>query len=79
MIYWAIFAGTLLYHLVGMVAAAAIVNADDFEGLFNPKWIYFSRGVNYFGCTMLTLLTHILCPLGAFCYWFYVVCTVGRK
>lgn len=53
--------------------------ADGWE-LCNPYWAYqYHKGVNWFGATMLSLLFTALCPIGAVCYWFYKLCTVGRR
>ena len=76
---WYITIGFVFWNLVGAVTLEYILNATKITELFNPRYLYERYKVNYFGCAMLTLLTHILCPLGAFCYWFYVICTVGRK
>ena len=52
---------------------------DGWE-LCNPYWAYkYHKGVNWFGAIMLSLLHTVLCPIGAFCYWFYKLCTVGRR
>ena len=46
----------------------------------NPISIYDNYNVNWFGCIMLTMFHHIAVgPIWAFVYWFYVLCTVGRK
>ena len=52
---------------------------DGWE-LCNPCWAYkYHDSVNWFGATMLSLLFTALCPIGAVCYWFYKLCTVGRR
>lgn len=52
--------------------------ADGWE-LVNPYWVYhYNKSVNWFGAIMLALGYAILCPIGALCYWFYKLCTVGR-
>ena len=45
----------------------------------NPIAIYQSTNVNVFGCIMLTILGHLLLPWVAPFYWFYKLCTVGRR
>jgi hypothetical protein len=53
--------------------------ADGWE-LCNPYYSYeCHENVNWFGATMLSLLYTALCPIGAACYWFYKLCTVGRR
>lgn len=54
-------------------------NADGLE-LCNPYWSYkYHKKVNMFGAIMLSLLYTTLCPFAALCYWFYKLCTVGRR
>ena len=53
--------------------------ADGWE-LCNPYYLYkYHESVNWFGAIMLSLLYTALCPVGALCYWFYKLCTVGRR
>lgn len=65
----------------GIFALIIAVNsyADGFE-LVNPYWVYqYNKSVNWFGATVLALGYTALCPIGALGYWFYKLCTVGRK
>lgn len=48
------------------------------EGV-NPVWIYNHCRVNAFGAVVLCLLTNSLCPIASIAYWFYKLCTVGRR
>ncbi len=53
--------------------------ADGWE-LCNPYWAYkYHRSVNWFGAIVLSLVYTALFPIGAIIYWFYKLCTVGRK
>ena len=52
--------------------------ADLFEWL-NPIWIYRNYEVNFFGAIVVCVLYNLICPIGSICYWFYKLCTVGRK
>lgn len=46
----------------------------------NPKLIWEQYDtVNIFGCTVLTIVLNLLCPVFSIGYWFYKLCTVGRK
>lgn len=45
----------------------------------NPKWIYNHTKTNWFGTICLTILVNIIFGPAALCYWFYKLCTVGRK
>lgn len=45
----------------------------------NPIVIYNNVHVNWFGCIVLTILAHIVAGPWVVFYWFYKLCTVGRK
>lgn len=45
----------------------------------NPRWIYNHSKTNWFGTICLTILANIAFGPAALCYWFYKLCTVGRK
>lgn len=49
------------------------------EECLNPVIIYKNCKVNIFGCIMLTIGGHLLCPWITPFYWFHKLCTVGRK
>ena len=70
------------WTMVGAGICAAIgekSRADGWE-LCNPYWVYqYNKDVNWFGAIFLALLYSLACPLGAICYWFYKLCTVGRN
>jgi hypothetical protein len=53
-------------------------NAEGLE-FVNPIWLYKKYKVNWFGAGLITILFNILSLPFAFCYWFYKLCTVGRK
>lgn len=51
---------------------------DGFE-VCNPYWTYKRYKVNWFGACMISLLYAALCPVTAIGYWFYKLCTIGRR
>ena len=52
---------------------------DGFE-LCNPYRAYkCCKSVNWFGACMISLVFTALCPPAAFIYWFYKLCTWGRR
>ena len=52
---------------------------DGFQWI-NPRYIYQTVQVNWFGCIILTILAHLAAgPIISIIYWFYKLCTVGRK
>ena len=71
--------------LVGYTVIVTIVNFVAVERgtgwqWINPVAIYKNVPVNWFGCIILTILAHIAAgPIWACLYWFYKLCTVGRK
>lgn len=65
--------GTLFLVIVGVLD-----EFDDFSFL-NPIKIYKTYHVNYFGATIICISYNLLCPIGSIGYWFYKICTFGRK
>jgi hypothetical protein len=45
----------------------------------NPLYTYKRYHVNWFGAAVVALIFNCVCPVLSFCYWFYKLCTVGRK
>ena len=72
---------TVATGLINMFIMAACLNNGDVVGLqwFNPIVIYNNVPVNWFGCIVLTILAHIAAGPWIIVYWFYKLCTVGRK
>ena len=71
----------LAWHILGTITCAiwgVFAGADCWE-LCNPYWYHTYYPVNWFGAIMGSLFYTILCPLDAVIYWFYKLCTVGRK
>jgi len=77
--------GICAYCFVGFVLLGAIATTTSLGELhgfpcFNPLWLYgYYTNLNWFGCVMLALGLNLLCPPISICYWFYKLCTVGRK
>lgn len=62
--------------LWALVAFDAIYDLSFFNPIRNYKeWIF----MNWFGVIFFTILLNVICPVYALCYWFYKLCTVGRK
>lgn len=74
--------GLILWALFGLLICL-VWNMNKYTDgweLCNPYWAYkYHKGVNWFGAIMLSLLYTALCPIGAVCYWFYKLCTIGRR
>lgn len=64
-----------------ILCAICFIDAQDLVRIefLNPIYVYKNFKVNYFGCTILTIIFNLICPLATICYWFYKLCTVGRK
>ena len=45
----------------------------------NPLVIYKHTKVNWFGAIVLALIYGAMCPIATIGYWFYKLCTAGRK
>ena len=70
------------WNIIGFIVLLLIPYSRDAKKLieiFNPKYIYKNIDVNWFGCFILTLFFNLLCPVFALGYWFYWLCTVGRR
>ena len=65
--------GTLFLGIVGVLD-----KFDDYSFL-NPIKIYKTYHVNYFGAALICIVYNFLCPIGSIGYWFYKLCTFGRK
>ena len=55
------------------------LNEEFYNKLFNPITIYKNHKVNYFGAFLITLFSNCFLFIHAICFWFYKLCTVGRK
>ena len=72
---------TVATGLINMFIMAACLDNGDVVGLrwINPIIIYNNVPVNWFGCIVLTILAHIVAGPWVVFYWFYKLCTIGRK
>ena len=75
----------LAWSIFGLLCICSIsdridfgMGVEDFEA-FNPKWVYNNFSVNWFGCLILTLIINFACPIGSIIFWFYKLCTIGKK
>lgn len=77
-IFFIYLAGTFFINLF---ISAICLETGDLIGLqwVNPILIYNNVSVNWFGCIVLTILAHIAAGPWVVFYWFYKLCTVGRK
>jgi hypothetical protein len=71
-------AGMAIWSVVRDVSAKIRCCKLLFEWI-NPIWIYRNYKVNFFGTIMVCALYNLIFPIGSICYWFYKLCTVGRK
>jgi hypothetical protein len=71
-----------VWNLVGFFITLiwnVLVETDGWE-LYNPYLSYdYHTSVNWFGAIIISLFYTALFPVGAICYWFYKLCTVGRR
>lgn len=71
--------------LGGAILVAAMCNSRGPLGtvigieFMNPFWVYKHYRLNYFGVVMVTLGYNLISPLMSLAYWFYKLCTIGRK
>lgn len=69
---------TLIYVFINIILLINL-SIEEMENSFNPIRVYKEYKVNWFGCIMLVLLAHILFLPIAIIYWFYKLCTCGRR
>jgi hypothetical protein len=74
MIYLGVNVIGLVICLIGLESGYTFWN-----GVFNPKAIYKSMKVNWFGAYLLATVAFICMTPAAIIYWFYKLCTVGRR
>lgn len=75
-----------IWHILGLALLCVFCVEEDFYGNeklelenLNPKCIHKRFRVNWFGVICLALVINLLCPIASILYWFYKLCTVGRK
>ena len=68
--------GNILIFLIG---SGYSLSSNVIFDMLNPVFIYSQHRVNAFGAIMLALFYNLLSPVVSVCYWFYKLCTVGRK
>ena len=68
----------IIICLINIYILLSCFNTEGFEFL-NPRYLYRRFRVNWFGLTVLTIVLNALIAPVALCYWFYKLCTVGRK
>ena len=65
-----------------MLEAAAILQFDyDYAfNIFNPVLNYKRwKKLNWFGVILFTTILNLICPVLSIGFWFFKLCTVGRK
>lgn len=69
----------IIWNIVGFAIHLGFMT-DDLFCMVNPVNVYkYHKSLNWFGALLVTLLYNIMCPVGTLCYWFYKLCTIGRK
>ena len=77
----------IAWHVLGLVflgfgktfsEGGVLEHSEGFE-FVNPLWVYRWNRVNWFGAVVVSTIYAAFCPAGAVIYWFYKLCTVGRK
>lgn len=67
----------IVWNFLGFMVVTLVLGAYY---QLNPKKIWQQyNSVNIFGCIILTICLNLLVPVISIGYWFYKLCTVGRK
>ena len=71
----------IIANVIGLVICLLGLDAGYtlWSNVFNPKAIYKNIKVNWFGAYWLATIAFICMTPGAIIYWFYALCTVGRR
>ena len=77
----------IAWHILGLLIISVISEFTDVSfsspaeviKFVNPSFVYKPSCVNWFGAILLTVLYSLMIPILTACYWFYKLCTVGRK
>lgn len=72
----------VLWFIVGAVIDLSWSQDKYCEGfeLCNPYWAYkYYESASWFGALVISLVYSALCPPIAVGYWFYKLCTWGRR
>lgn len=70
--------GCLIITVFSMIDSKIICKAQGLE-IVNPEFIWKQTHLNTFGCCVVATFFAILIPIGAVGYWFYKLCTAGRR
>ena len=72
---------TVVWNFLGVVCLLTWMNKTTLypDEILNPFKLYKEYKVNLFGLILLTLFINLLCPVYTIGFWFYKLCTVGRK
>ena len=74
---WAMI-GAAIICVLGSCGLSIVAYSDGCE-FFNPLYCHKHARVNWFGAFMVALGFNLLSPLWAAGFWFYKLCTVGRR
>ena len=68
--------------IIGITVLVIIINAVwvcDTLNFLQPHIIYHNTKLNYFGVGFVFLIFNVVCAPVAIWFWFYKLCTVGRR
>lgn len=77
-----IFAIMLCWSVIGLLVFTItyqLIDAILIEDMIAPWGVYKHINVNWFGAIVLTIVFNLFCPVISIGWWFYWLCTVGRK
>lgn len=75
---WNLYGFALWGFLAIIIKVPGMACTEGIE-FVNPAYLYHHINVNWFGAFFLSTLYGLMCPIATFIYWFYKLCTVGRK
>lgn len=79
LIVWHVFGAFITFLMWNYSSGLGAVSAAKGIEYVNPKHVYEYNKVNWFGAIVVSTLYGLFCPICTIGYWFYKLCTVGRK
>ena len=77
---WLIFA-VATHTCIGIAMIEHPSCPEEFEfDYLNPRWLWWNwTKLNVVGAVIVAILLNIMCLPISICYWFYKLCTFGRR
>ena len=75
---WSALGMVVVIPMICIDGGGAVGMAEGME-FVNPLFVYKYSHVNWFGALVLATFYGLISPMATVAYWFYKLCTVGRR